>query len=80
MKNSHKFFKNSECKYFPCHKTNDIDSFNCMFCFCPLYCLGDKCGGKFEYTATGVKSCIECELPHRIEFYDEVIKRLNEKE
>ena len=41
------FFQNKECEYFPCHKNADKESFNCLFCYCPLYCLGDKCGGNF---------------------------------
>ncbi|MBQ9912000.1 MAG: hypothetical protein IJM49_03120 [Firmicutes bacterium] len=36
MENSSSFFCNKECKYFPCHETKDPDSFNCLFCYCPL--------------------------------------------
>ena len=39
MKNSYRFYKNSECEYFPCHKIDNTDEFNCMFCYCPLYLL-----------------------------------------
>lgn len=35
MENSHRFFENRECKYFPCHK--GLEDFNCLFCYCPLY-------------------------------------------
>ena len=49
MVNSHKFFNNHECKYFPCHTMPDKDNFNCLYCYCPLYPLGDKCGGNFKY-------------------------------
>ena len=48
MKNNSKYFKNSECEYFPCHKV-DGDYFNCMFCCCPLFVLGDKCGARLSY-------------------------------
>ena len=44
MENSYKYFKNKDCKYFPCHK--GLDDFNCLFCYCPLYemknCPGNK--------------------------------------
>lgn len=45
MSEHYKFFQNRECEYFPCHKTNDPEHFNCLFCFCPLYALGERCGG-----------------------------------
>ena len=46
----HAYFKHVECEYFPCHKTSPYKAFNCMFCFCPLYALGERCGGKFTHT------------------------------
>ena len=42
------FFTNSECPYFPCHEGVDPDDFNCLFCYCPLYFLREKCGGDFR--------------------------------
>lgn len=59
------FFTNRDCPYFPCHTGINPDEFNCLFCFCPLYALGPHCGGNFTYTASGVKSCMTCEMPHR---------------
>ena len=59
------FFQNRQCRYFPCHETDDIDSFNCMFCYCPRYYLGEKCGGNFEYSKSGIKSCSNCIIPHK---------------
>lgn len=38
--------------------------FNCLFCYCPLYTLGSKCGGNFRYLENGVKDCSNCLLPH----------------
>ena len=32
-----KFFQHKACEFFPCHETKDIDNFNCLFCYCPLY-------------------------------------------
>ena len=51
------FFSNKECEYFPCHKGADPENFNCLFCYCPLYALGDKCGGNFRITEKGIKDC-----------------------
>ena len=44
------FFQNRDCEYFPCHQGADPENFNCLFCYCPLYALGEKCGGNFRYT------------------------------
>ena len=53
----YKFFQNEKCEYFPCHKCENTADFNCLFCYCPLYALGDKCGGNFCYTEGGIKDC-----------------------
>ena len=63
------FFSHKDCEFFPCHKTKDPDNFNCLFCYCPLYALGDQCGGNFFYTEDGVKDCSKCILPHKRENY-----------
>ncbi|MCR5195884.1 MAG: cysteine-rich small domain-containing protein [Pseudobutyrivibrio sp.] len=68
----YKFFQNRECEYFPCHKTDHPEDFNCLFCYCPLYCLGDKCGGNFTYTESGIKSCVNCLRPHVRDNYDDI--------
>lgn len=62
--NDFKGFSNKECQYYPCHENADPDSFNCLFCYCPLYALGDACGGSFSYTDKGIKDCSACLLPH----------------
>ena len=80
MENSHRFFSNRECKYFPCHARPDQDSYNCIFCYCPLYFLGDRCGGLFDRGGEkGVKSCINCHLPHMPAFYDNIVAKLTEE-
>ena len=71
-----KFFSHTECEYFPCHKVKDKESFNCLFCYCPLYLLGDKCGGNFTYTKDGTKDCSNCLVPHRKENYDYIVEKL----
>ena len=74
----YKFFQNRECEYFPCHKCANTESFNCLFCFCPLYALGDKCGGNFTYTEQGTKDCSACMIPHRVENYDYIMSKLSD--
>jgi Zn-finger protein len=75
---SFSFFQNKSCEWFPCHKTKDIEKFNCLFCYCPLYALDGKCGGNFSYTAAGVKNCVGCLFPHVKENYGLVTERFNE--
>ena len=75
---SYKFFSNTKCEYYPCHKTNDPENFNCLFCYCPLYALKDKCGGNFSYTEKGIKNCTNCTLPHQRKNYDYVIGKFKE--
>lgn len=70
------YFSNTACEYFPCHKTEDKSNFNCLFCYCPLYHLGDKCGGNFTLLADGRKDCSSCLLPHRRENYELIIKNI----
>lgn len=71
------FFQNKECEYFPCHNVEEIEDFNCLFCYCPLYALGEKCGGNFKILGNGVKDCSECTFPHKREHYGNVIDKLN---
>ena len=78
MKNSFSYFQNRECEYFPCHKVKDDRSFNCLFCFCPLYALGDKCGGNFAYTDKGIKDCPGCLIPHSTSGYDYILSRFSQ--
>lgn len=72
-------FSHTECEFFPCHKGVDPASFNCLFCYCPLYLLGDRCGGSFTYTASGVKDCSGCIVPHRTENYGYITQKLAEE-
>lgn len=72
----YKFFQNKECEFFPCHKCTDPDGFSCLFCFCPLYALGENCGGNFTYTEQGIKDCSACLIPHSRENYDRIMDKL----
>ncbi len=76
--NSFKYFCNRDCQYFPCHKNADEDNFNCLFCYCPLYALGDKCGGNFKYIEGGIKDCSDCLLPHNPKSYFYILSKYNE--
>ncbi len=69
------FFQNRGCGSFPCHKGVEEAEFNCLFCYCPLYALGDRCGGSFHYTEKGVKSCVDCAFPHRRANYERLLAR-----
>ena len=79
MENSHRFFSNRECKYFPCHSKPDVNEFNCLFCYCPLYFLHDKCEGHYKYSGKEcVKNCEGCYLPHIPEYYYTIVSKLRE--
>jgi len=73
--NSYRYFKNTACKYFPCHKTPDGGGdFNCLFCYCPLYPMGDGCGGNFKYSGEKrIKNCEDCVYPHTPDYYETVV-------
>lgn len=68
------FFSHKDCEYFPCHETENPDLFNCLFCFCPLYCLGDRCGGSFQYFGD-IKDCSGCKIPHSPDSYGYIMRR-----
>ena len=73
MENSHRFFENPDCRYYPCHK--DIENINCLFCYCPLYNM-QECPGNPRYVkkAGGLnKVCTDCTYPHRAENYDSIL-------
>ena len=79
MKEEHSsFFQNTQCRYFPCHDDVDKAEFNCMFCYCPLYALGNKCGGKFRYNEEGNKVCSACSFPHKKENFQAILNRYPE--
>ena len=73
---NYKFCQNIACEFFPCHKGVDAENFNCLFCYCPLYALGNKCGGNFKYLDGGIKDCSNCLIPHRRENYDKIMEKM----
>ncbi len=75
---NYSFFQNRLCEYFPCHSTDRPEDFNCLFCYCPLYALGKKCGGHFRYNEKGIKDCTGCITPHLRENYGYITGRYRE--
>ena len=76
MDNSHKFFANRDCSYYPCHE--GIEEMNCLFCYCPLYHL-ENCPGDPSYKEKHgrmIKDCTKCSFPHHAENYDRVIETI----
>ena len=72
------FFQHTECEAFPCHETDDIANFNCLFCFCPLYALGEQCNGDHTTALGGVKDCCKCMVPHKRDNYGYIMERYND--
>jgi Zn-finger protein len=70
--NSYKFFKNIDCKYYPCH---DIKEINCIFCYCALY-HDNNCEGTYIIRKNGIKDCSQCILPHSPMGFDYIIDKL----
>ena len=72
------FFQHKACEYFPCHRGADPETFSCLFCYCPLYALGENCGGHFTYTKDGIKDCSGCLKPHRRENYNKIMEKMGD--
>lgn len=75
---NYNFFQNKACEYFPCHKGADPERFSCLFCYCPLYALGENCGGSCTYTDSGIKDCSSCLRPHIPENYEKILERMGQ--
>ena len=73
---NYKFNQNSKCEFFPCHKEADEDKFNCLFCYCPLFMLGNECGGDFK-TSHGIKDCSQCTRPHEENGYEFIMSKID---
>lgn len=76
MSEFYKFNQNKKCEYFPCHNGVKTEDFNCLFCYCPLYMLGEDCGGNFKY-AHGIKDCSKCNMPHHRDNYNTILRKMN---
>lgn len=76
--NSYRFFKNTACKYFPCHEGQQ--ELNCLFCYCPLYAM-NSCPGNYTYLEQNgkkIKECTNCTFPHEPQNYDVIMELLGE--
>jgi len=40
--------------------------------------LGDRCGGNFTYTESGIKDCSRCLIPHKRENYGYIMEKMGE--
>ena len=69
------FVQHKECEFFPCHETAHPEDFNCLFCYCPLYALGSKCGGNCQWLENGVKDCSACMAPHGRGSYEYIMSK-----
>ena len=70
MDNSYKFFQNKDCQFFPCHEVDNVEEFNCLFCYCPVYFV--SCPGDFSRLDDGRKDCMGCTLNHEPRFWEMV--------
>lgn len=76
--NDYSFFANTDCEYYPCHKVKEDFEFNCLFCYCPLYALGDDCEGNFKRGLGNLKDCSDCLIPHSPGGYEYVMSKMPE--
>ncbi|ONI42331.1 metal-binding protein [Candidatus Epulonipiscium fishelsonii] len=74
----YKGYSNFKCKFFPCHEVNNVETFNCMFCYCPLYLLKEDCGGDFVYLKNRIKDCSHCIKTHGENSYEFVQSKMKE--
>lgn len=77
MSENYRFFQHKECEYFPCHDIKDVEDFNCLFCYCPLYFI-EACGGN-NIKNNGIKNCMNCTVPHMKKNYDLIINKIIEE-
>lgn len=74
---NYKKVQNKKCEFFPCHRGVPEDEFNCLFCFCPLYTLKDKCDGNYLIN-NGKKDCSICTRPHDKNGYAFIMSKIDE--
>lgn len=76
MMNHYQFFQNKKCEFFPCHQVKQLETFNCLFCYCPLYALKEKCGGHYVILENGIKDCSHCLIVHHPAGYEHVMSKM----
>ena len=79
--NSHRYFENRDCKYYPCHDMPKGEGVNCLFCYCPLYGF-ENCPGNHTYVERKgkmIKTCVNCTFPHEKKNFDLITKLIRER-
>ncbi|NBH13771.1 metal-binding protein [Lachnospiraceae bacterium] len=82
MENSYKYFKNEDCQYYPCHRNMQGESFNCLFCFCPMNPYADCLGAPAYIVSSAgnrIKDCSGCTFPHEPQHYEAIMEFLRSK-
>ncbi len=74
---TYEFYQHKECKFFPCHDVDNIENFNCKWCYCPLYFV-KKCVGNYKMNDNGVKDCSDCKIPHYADMKELVGEKIKE--
>ena len=77
MNNDFHYFRNEDCRYFPCHDTVPREEFNCLFCYCPLMFI-DDCKGNYTLLENGFKDCSNCTRNHDKDSWKFIVARLRE--
>ena len=75
--NSHRFFANKECRYYPCHE--GLKEINCLFCYCPFYTFKD-CPGDPKISESGKKSSVNCTFPHDPDNYEKIMEEIRQRQ
>lgn len=58
-----------------CKKCCELESINCIFCYCPLY--DTDCKGNFKFIESKgktIKDCSDCTRPHTREFAKQLLR------
>jgi Zn-finger protein len=80
MRNSYKFFTNTDCEYRPCHQIDESKQpMNCLMCFCPLYHY-TPCLGTPVVLDNGFRDCSNCVLPHEANNYEKIMEFIVQNE
>lgn len=57
-----------------CMKCHNVETINCIYCYCPLYTL-ENCGGNFILLSGDIKDCSNCIKPHTKDFVKSYLKQ-----
>ena len=75
---SYKYFENTDCEFYPCHKTVGSGGHNCLFCYCPFHADGE-CPGSPKYLPNDIKDCSDCTFIHDPRNYEKIISEINRR-